>query len=53
VPAFGRPLRVNSNGQVFLKAKRSKHRRRLDFETSGELRGDVEKLELMELQIRP
>jgi hypothetical protein len=40
-PCWATPALLGTQGQVFLKAKRSKHRSRLGFETSSgnELRG--------------
>jgi len=43
-PCRATPALLGTQGQVFLKAKRSKHRRRLGVELSGEMRGGGETL---------
>jgi|GEM_PF-2037484 len=40
-PYWATPALLGTQWQVFLKARRSKHRRRLGDETSRELRGEV------------
>jgi hypothetical protein len=43
-PCWATPALLGTQGQVFLKARRSKHRRRLGDETSRESLGDGEAL---------